>query len=393
MVAVLELLSPHTILAALVVLPPHTILAALVVLLLAWAMKPAKKVREIGGIQAKALAAGSRKWGPVDTNTAGLGIETGPNLHGAFIPSMPWHIRGNNHRGTTFDNEFASGLILVTHRPTWDKALDKSGDWIYGAHYKGRKRLWEHRLMFRFKQEVPAGRVVFGLELEEYVPFNMATQKLIKGTVAILRSVIGSGLYDSVGDDPKTTAGEVERPVFAMPLLAFDQFIETPEGEEPPDLHDPLFSEYGRLRTTNRAEYCKMMDELDLKVGPAYTFSFYGISQFLDLVQWQVLKVVPMVPIDFNTFCGKPPVHLVVYTLSDPVNGETRHLQSRKSYYLRMPLWSSKKPPSQEVINALLPERKKEPDPEESGFKQRKGLMAKVSGAISCCMSPERVRE
>lgn len=312
-----------------------------------------------------------------------------PNLHGTFIPSTGL-LCGNSEQGYPFDNEFASGLFLATHRPTYDKALDKSGDWIYGEHYKGRKRLWEHRLQICFKKPIPRGGLRFGIELEEYVPLNKPTKKLMEGVVSMLRRVVGNDLYHSVGDNPKEVDGELERPVFAMPLWAFDQFIETPEGETPPDLADPQFCHFGHLRTADRGAFVDIMNTLDLQVGKTYTFAFWGISQFLDAVRWEVKGVVPLVPVDFNTFCGKPPVHLVLYTLNDSEQ-ETRHLQSRKNYCFRLPFWSSKKPPSLDVIRSLVPERA-EVDREDNGVKQRKSFVSKVGGAFSCCAAPHRVQ-
>jgi len=277
----------------------------------------------------------------------------GPKMQYAFIPSELGVLEANSERPWPFENEHCSGCFLPMHRPSHDKALDKSADWRYGHVFKGRKRIWEMRLQMNFKHDVTEP-LRFGIELEDYVPLNAATRRLMGITVAAIRSMAGDDLYHSIGDNPKQTEGELEKPVFSLPLWAFDQFIVTPEGEEPPDLTDPHFLQFGFRRTDDRPAFMKEMNEMRLKAGPTYTFAFWGISQFLDGIQWRIQKVVPFKPIDFNLFCGTPPVHIMLYTL-DQNTTEKRHLQSRKRYYFRLAFWSSPKPPTVEKLRKLLP--------------------------------------
>merc|ERR1719188_805443 len=117
---------------------------------------------------------------------------------------------------------------------------------------------------------------------------NSLTKQLMALTVAALRKVAGNDLYHSPGDDPKQTPGPHEKPVFTMPLWAFDQFVITPQGEQPPDLADPDFSSFGHKRTDDRAAFVRQLSSLELKAGPMYTFAFWGISQFLDDINWKV---------------------------------------------------------------------------------------------------------
>merc|ERR1712232_847597 len=217
------------------------------------------------------------------------------------------------------------------------------------------KRLWEARVQLKFKQ-TPTAPVLFGIELDDYVPLPAASKRLMGLVVAALRRVVGGDLYHSVGDDPKTTAGPQEKPVFVMPLWAFDQFIVTPEGEQAPSLTDPRFHELGMKRADDRAAYIKEISALELKPGPTYTFSFWGISQFLDQINWELTGVIPFTRINFNQFCGRAPVHLVMYSL-DRVDDdlETRHLQSRKNYLFDLKFWSTKSKPTPERLQELMP--------------------------------------
>mmetsp|Transcript_62219 Transcript_62219/g.157173 ORF Transcript_62219/g.157173 Transcript_62219/m.157173 type:complete len:382 (+) Transcript_62219:96-1241(+) len=307
----------------------------------------------------------------------------GPNLQGTFIPSTGL-VEGNTQHPAEFENDNCSGLLLALHRPTWNKALDKSCDYPYGDHFKGRKRLWEIRLQFRFKQDVQKP-MRFGIELEDYVPMNAASKKLMGLTVSALRQVAGNDLYHSPGDDPRKTPEPHEKPVFSMPLWACDQFVVTPEDEQPPDLTDPAFSEFGTKRVDDRAAFMAEMSALELRTGPTYTFAFWGISQFLDDIKWEVTKVIPFKNIDFNTFCGRPPVHVVMYTLKDSDDDERRHLQSRKDYYFRLAFWSSRKPPSQDKMRTLLPKDDSKSLESGTGAKKRKGWSQRISGMFACC--------
>merc|ERR1719446_140907 len=108
-------------------------------------------------------------------------------------------------------------------------------------------------------------------------------------------------------------------------------------------LNDPNFMNMGIKRADDVKAYARTMDNLKFKVGPTYTFSFWSISTLIDNVMWRIGGVIPGVTIDFNQFCGRPPVHLVIYTLRPQLPGstETRHLDSRKCYLFHLAFWSS----------------------------------------------------
>jgi len=280
-------------------------------------------------------------------------------LEGAFIPSTGL-VSNNTSEPLPFENDWCSGLFLPMHRPTHDPALERSGKYPDGYHFANRKRLWEMRLQMTLKTEVPNRPWKFGIELEEYVPLSWSSRMAMSAVVGALKQALGSSrdesssIYHSPGDDPKKVQEPHEKPMFVMPLWAFDQFILTEEGEEPPKLTNPEFFTLGEHRVNNRKQFIKNMLALNMRPGPTYTFAFWGISKFLDIINWSVKLTARN--IDFNTFCGTPPVHVVLYTLKpkecyDDIDSEqqpdTRHLQSRKDYLFRVAFWSSmKRPPS-----------------------------------------------
>eukprot|EP00411_Alexandrium_monilatum_P063254 CAMPEP_0175530580 /NCGR_PEP_ID=MMETSP0096-20121207/21733_1 /TAXON_ID=311494 /ORGANISM="Alexandrium monilatum, Strain CCMP3105" /LENGTH=364 /DNA_ID=CAMNT_0016833303 /DNA_START=24 /DNA_END=1115 /DNA_ORIENTATION=+ len=272
-------------------------------------------------------------------------------LQGTVVPSTGLldFQEGDVH---VFDNENCTCKFHILYRPTDDPAADAAGDYPWAAHFGGKKRLWEIRWQLTVKR-APRRPLVFGLELSRYMPVSGWARRIQAMTVATLRGVVGEDLYHSCGDDPKTVHGEAERPVFMMPLWAFDQIIVSEPGEEP-DIRN--IASLGTLRTSNRVEFIRRFSTLELEPGKVYTFAFWCISRFVDVVRWRMLGVVPK-GVNFNTFCGRPPVHIVIYEVEeDPSGREKRHLQSRKTYYFNLALWSTRDPPAPDALRALVPD-------------------------------------
>lgn len=290
-------------------------------------------------------------------------VPSNPHLAGCFLPSTgeTQHVPYLDKENTpyTYENEMCVGSSLAIHRATWDPALNKSGDYPFGDVFKDRKINWEVRMQLRFKK-APERPLQFGIELDEYVPLMGPTKTAMKAVVSAFKYIVGEDLYHSVGDDPSCTQGEAERPIFSMPLWAFDQFIETPEGETPPDLADPNFMSLGIKRADDYKTFEKTLRSVQFRPGATYTFNFYSISPLMDNINWKIGGIIPGITIDMNQFCGRPPVHLVVYELQAPPKGsehDERHLDSRKNYLFHMVFWSSLRPPSSQRLRQLLPHR------------------------------------
>merc|ERR1719410_2493075 len=172
----------------------------------------------------------------------------------------------------------------------------------------------------------------------------MSTKQAQKLIIAAVNQAVG-GLYQSPGTDPrKVTAGEeCERPCCVLPLWAFDQFVETSENEQPPNLGDPDFPSMGKKRYRRIAEYSREIHDLKNRftVGPTYTFAFWGTARFLDVMNWSLIGIPAVTPMDFNRFAGRPPVYAVIYALKPSQNGDSRHLTVRRDYVFRTAVWSS----------------------------------------------------
>merc|ERR1711982_301448 len=110
----------------------------------------------------------------------------------------------------------------------------------------------------------------------------------------------------------------------------------------------------GCTRSQRIKQFQKEIAQVKFEVGPTYTFCFWGISQFLDKLNWQI-RVPFLRPIDFDVFAGNPPVHAVIYlNKEEAATNETRHLNSRKNYLFNVAFWSSKRRPKTDRLESLF---------------------------------------
>eukprot|EP00444_Apocalathium_aciculiferum_P017778 CAMPEP_0183466244 /NCGR_PEP_ID=MMETSP0370-20130417/148651_1 /TAXON_ID=268820 /ORGANISM="Peridinium aciculiferum, Strain PAER-2" /LENGTH=387 /DNA_ID=CAMNT_0025658507 /DNA_START=1 /DNA_END=1164 /DNA_ORIENTATION=- len=316
-----------------------------------------------------------------------------PHLEIALDPPTGLHW-SNPSTAYRFENEFCSGEYLFFHPPTEGEEVSKA-KLDFADYFKGKSRIWELRVQFNFKQAPSADRdLFFGTESEEYVPLSAAAKQVLGLCVATVKAAVG-GLYHSPGDDPKRMlAGEeVEKPGFSLPLWAFDQFIVTPEGEARPDLMDRQFQSMGSKRYGRVKQYVQEMSELrqNIAAGPTYTFAFWGTSRFADIINWRLVGVPMVGPIDLDKFIGRPPLHCVLYDLAPSEKGEKRHLHSRKRYYFRAAIWSSLRRPRWERMQALTGGAlQKPPETASAGKASKRGLASRWEqllgrAALSCC--------
>lgn len=252
------------------------------------------------------------------------------------------------------DSDNCSVKLVVMHRPTHDPARERSCEYPFSRHLNGRRRLWELRFQLRFR-EPPSGQLYFGLELEKFVPVSGLAKSAQKVLVGACRSVVGSDCYHSPGDDPSRVSGELELPTFVMPLWAFDQFVVSEPGQEP--ALDGDLDKVGFLRSNGVRDYIRNMQSTinSFSTDKVYTFCFWGISQFLDCIQWRVVGgLMPGVKMDFNKLCGSPPIHLSIYQMPHLGQQETdrRHLLSRKTYFFKVAVWSELAPPAKSAPEA-----------------------------------------
>lgn len=247
-----------------------------------------------------------------------------------------------------FEMENFEGRCMFLHRPDWSYDSFDTGDaYAYKAHFHGRKRLWEWRLQGRFKRR--PGMIYCGVELEEYVPVNLATRTLMRGILPLVQSALQcKSIHHEVGraDDPSL------RPVVVAPIWAADNTLVHHNPEEVPDLAATTLPT-GLSRKAARQFWETLWggggpswDERP--GGPTFTFVVWGPSQLLDLRTW-VFRRLPLMwgrTMSLEPFCGQQPVHCVVYELEGG-EGTGEHRQGYKVYnfdvrMMPMATWLSK---------------------------------------------------
>jgi len=324
------------------------------------------------------------------TEAAAAAVASGADRWAAYSDPLRWACLpkgcphpGNQERAEDHESDLCSVKILPIHRPTHEPWREQTGQYPFAWHMEGRKRLWEIRVQLRFKQ-VPTSKMYFGINLGEYVPVSGFSKRLQGTLVRACRSVVGD-LYHSVGDDPKRVQGEVEPPTFVMPMWAFDQFIVSEPGDEP-HLWGSLEG-LGMRRTDGINAYIKAIRSTidSFSTDRVYTFSFWGVSQFLDCMKWEICGgFLPGIRVDFNKLCGSPPVYVAMYEMPGvrETDADRRHLPSRKKYYFHVAMWSKLRPPKPALLEPLLGKREgTERSPK--GAHRRRSLSSGL-GLLSC---------
>eukprot|EP00931_Biecheleriopsis_adriatica_P093042 TRINITY_DN66794_c0_g1_i1.p1 TRINITY_DN66794_c0_g1~~TRINITY_DN66794_c0_g1_i1.p1 ORF type:complete len:395 (+),score=54.15 TRINITY_DN66794_c0_g1_i1:69-1253(+) len=309
-------------------------------------------------------------------------------LRWAFLPDAgPFQANASRHE--SYENELCAVKVVAMHRPTHEPWREQTKEYPFAWHLHGRKRLWEIRLQLRFKK-VPVNQLFFGITLGGYVHVSGVSRHLQKLLLQACKSIVGD-LYHSPGDDPARTRGEAEPPTFVMPLWAFDQFIVSDLGEQL-DLTGDLEG-LGMRRTDDVGLYIKSIRSTieSFSTDKVYTFCFWGVSQFLDCMNWEITGALPGMRIDFNRLCGAAPIYVAMYEIpgygeakTEDGQKELRHLPSQKIYYFHIAMWSELKPPRPEALPDILLA-----DSEQKA-RNMAGSEKHALGFFDCCMHPDR---
>ena len=211
----------------------------------------------------------------------------------------------------------------------------------------------------RFKT-LPKGRLFCGAMLQESdwpsVP-GMGMRTAVGAGKRLLAKVIGEGSYVTLGArGAAATQPNAELAHAVHDFRAFDQLIVTPAGETPPPIEHDLDSCGCQRRHMSKAEWGAYVDAAtsasSLCTTKTYTFAFWGMARFANLVDWKYLFLpfgvgIPMEP--------SYPTHCVLYALEDGVDdgaggGGGAHLESGKQYLVDLLFFSTRALPLAESV-------------------------------------------
>jgi len=231
-----------------------------------------------------------------------------------------------------FELDNFKGRCIFIHRPSWTYDNPETAElYPYRQLFHNKKRLWEWRLQGKFTRR--PGVVYVGIELEEYVPVNFATRSLMRVILPLVQAALQcKTVYHEVGDPSE----EELRPTVVSPIWAADNTLVHDDPSEAPDLASPSLPS-GMSRKAAR-QYWETLwagggPSWEGSEGPTYTFALWGPSQLLDLRAWAFRKLPLMWgrELAMEPFCGRQPVHVVVYELSEGAPS-SKHYQSQKTY-------------------------------------------------------------
>lgn len=316
-------------------------------------------------------------------------------LRWAFVGDGRAH-RANVATPVSYESGLCTTKVIAMHRPTHEPWREKTGDYPFAWHLCGRKRIFEIRVQVRLKS-LPEGPLYFGVVMNQPRKSSWLGREVRNVFIFAVRRVIGE-FYQSLGDDPDEVEGEAEPPTFVMPLWAFDQFIVSDVGQEP-DIAGDLAGA-GVRRTDGIAAYTRAVKSTidSFSTDKVYTFCFWGLSQFVDCMNWELLGgFLPFTQgsrFDFAEAGCEPPINVVLYDIPGalPTDKDKRHLVSKKRHLFNVLMWSQTKPPSLDVITRLLgaPVRYEDEGETMQQSKEAEARRPAFSWMLDCCVARTR---
>lgn len=226
----------------------------------------------------------------------------------------------NSRAPIPFETELFSGhaLFLVRTQPQ---------DPHYAALFAGKRRMFWIQVQGRFKK-IPRGPVYLGGELPSRIAPGVFTRSVALVIMGLIRRLVGRVSF-SFGSSVESENAD-ELPAVAFPLYqSVDQFVETQEGEMPPELGTADFGETEEQRVKRRHT---PLGEEKYEVGRTYTFDFH--TMYVDLTRWETANLPGgLNAMDLASFFDSLPLRLVAYDVrSTGLEASDSHHQRDKDY-------------------------------------------------------------
>lgn len=240
------------------------------------------------------------------------------------------------------DNEHFVGSFLFIHR--LPEQQSSSADSPYQEHFATKTRRWEARVQGRFKHK-PQGTLWTGCVLEDFDYTDeptWAASAFSAATVPMMELVIGEKFHFSWGTRGAAADREgAELASIVTNPAGYDQFIVTRSGESPPNLDSNLDDLGFRRNAMGSSEYRKAVQQAvdNVNTDDIWTFCVWGTSRYIDVMNSSIVSQT-LGSISYAGLLDEWPAHFVLYSL-DPRENDSRHLESRKTYFVDIMVWSS----------------------------------------------------
>eukprot|EP01031_Cornospumella_fuschlensis_P034759 gene34759-42090_t len=268
-----------------------------------------------------------------------LKVELLSNNSESYVPCIP-----NARDPTPFETEFFKGIAMIIIRT---KPIDPR----FREFFEGRRRLFEVQVQGKFKRE-PAGEVFVGAEGSQKLELGIITRSISR-VVSQFISTMVSDLHYSFGDNQDNPNHEVPHVVSPI-FITFDKIVATPPGETPPPLGTPFPEDLEYRKKRLKFRFIK-----DAQVDLDTTYSFSVCTQNLDLLNWTIVGIPMVKPMDLRTYSGNGSVSLIGYEIPRSVLTKFPNTHPRKllNYVFSMrltpvnpdePIWDLPQPLSEE---------------------------------------------
>lgn len=173
--------------------------------------------------------------------------------------------------------------------------------------YLVRRRLFEVQVQGKFKR-LPNGEVYVGAEATSKMELGILTRSISLAAMKLCSTMV-TDMHYSFGDSPSSPAYQL--PHVVGPIFpTFDKVIVSAPGEEPPELGVPFTEEleFRKIRTKYRS-----VKEANIDLDSIYSFSVNTSN--LNLLDWTLVGIPMVKPMDMRTFFGNSSIQLSKYSL------------------------------------------------------------------------------
>lgn len=165
-----------------------------------------------------------------------------------------------------------------------------------------RRRLFEVQVQGKFKRQ-PAGEIFVGAEASAKMELGLFTRSISMAAMKLCSTMV-TDMHYSFGesmDNPNHQLPHVVGPIFPT----MDKIIVTPPGETPPPLGIPFTEDINYRK--ERLKY-KSIDEAQVKLDHTYSLSVNTSN--LNLLDWTMVNIPMVKPMDLRTFFGNASIQL-----------------------------------------------------------------------------------